>query len=98
MYTFSTGLPDDRVHRITLYHVTTPTASTSDRNTKWWVILIADNFMTNHPQITLHTVTSQEFTLFYTEIFLIQSFSNHKLGYKKILFPQVVLLKLRTPT
>ena len=36
---------------------------------KWLVALIADNFKTTHPQITLHPVATQPFILFYTEIF-----------------------------
>jgi len=45
--------------------------STSDRNTLWWAILMADNMKTTHPQVTLYPVTTQQFTLFYTAIILI---------------------------
>ena len=82
MYHFSTGLPDDRacgsactvlLCRQRLRPIETP-----------YVVLIpiAHNLSTTHPQLTLHPVSTQQSTLFYTHIFLIQSFSNHKHSYK----------------
>jgi hypothetical protein len=61
MYPFSTGLPDNPCSEIILHHVTLQTVSTSNRNSLWWAILIADN-ITTHLRITLYPVTAKQFT------------------------------------